>query len=52
MCVDFVLLTCSTAFNILVNISSQARPPKFCCNELADFKEARVSGSFMVMAML
>ena len=44
MRVGFVLLAFSTAFDILVNKGSEARPPEFCSDQLAGFQEARVAG--------
>ena len=50
MSVGFVLLTCSTAFNIVADKGGKAGPPEFGGNELMVFEEVRVAGGLMVMA--
>ena len=50
MGVGLVLLACRTAFDIAVDKGGEARPPELSSNKLVGFKEARVSGGFMIMA--
>ena len=52
MRVDLVLLTGGAALNITADEGSEARPPKFCSDELAGFKEARVSSGLVIVASL
>ena len=51
MHVCFVLLANSTARNVLADKGGKTRPPKLRCDELAGFKNSRVSGSGVVMVM-
>ena len=51
MCVNFVLLAGGTALNISADEGSKSRPPKLSSDQLACFKETRVAGGFMVMAL-
>ena len=50
MCVHFVLLAKSTAFNIAADVGGKAGPPEFSCDQLASFQEAGMTGRFMIMA--
>ena len=36
MCIDLILLACSTSLNILAHIRDQARQPEFSSNKLSD----------------
>ena len=51
MHVNLVLLACSTAFDIAADKGGKTGPPEFGSNELAGFEEARMTGSFMIVAM-
>ena len=52
MCISFVLLAKSTAFNIAPDIGSEARPPELSGDQLAGFQEAGMSRGFVIMAAL
>ena len=52
MCVNLVLVANGTALDVAADEGSKAGPPEFGGNQLSSFQEARVSGGFMVMAML
>ena len=49
MGINFVLLARGTSMDITVNIRGEAWPPKFRCNQLASFENARMASSGMIM---
>ena len=51
MCVGFVLLACSAVLDITADKRSKAWPPELSGDQLAGFKETRVSGGFVIMAV-
>ena len=52
MGVGFVLLAGCTTFDVSMDIRGEAGPPEFSCDELPGFEIARVTGTFVVMAVL
>ena len=51
MCISFVLLAFSTAFDIVADKGGKAGPPEFGSDELMGFKETRVTSRFVIMAL-
>lgn len=51
MCVGFILLADSTAFNVFLDIGGKARPRESSGDQLSGFEVARVSDSFMVVTV-
>ena len=51
VCVQFVLLTHSATFNILLHKLDEAWPPELSGDELVGLEVPRVSGSFMVVTL-
>ena len=50
MCVNLVLLTKSTSFDISADEGGESGPPKFSGNQLSGFQEAGMASRLMIMA--
>ena len=48
--INFVLLACSTAFDIVADKEGEAGPPELGSDKLAGLEEAGVPGGFMIVA--
>ena len=51
MGINFVLLAQGTSADITANVRGKAWPPKFRCNQLASFENARMASSGMIMVL-